>query len=72
MKNAYRFLNEQRNDWHIILKLDIYPIYFLFGVLGLLQLKNVSDQEMMDGFVCIVYAKLFETVVLKIFKPKIL
>ena len=67
---THRFLAEHVYDWLVVTEADWIPLNLLFGVLRLLQLKNVLVEEVLQVLVGVVDAHLLKAVMLKIFKSK--
>jgi hypothetical protein len=60
--DAIWFLGNQINNWLVVIVTDVRPINILPQIFLLFQLENMAVEIILERFVCIIYAQLFETV----------
>ena len=69
-KNVHWLLSNHVERRLVVDEGNFLPVDPLFGVLLLLHLENVLHKKLLEIFVCIIDAELFETVLFKILKSE--
>lgn len=71
MQNSSWLGGYKVNDRLVVFEINVLPFNFLFGVLFLLQLKDVLVEEVLQCFIGIVDTQLFKAVVMEVLQKEV-